>query len=416
MKVELTAPAGDLQKGKIAIEYGADSIYIGFPQFSLRSGAEKFALQELSDLTTYVHCLGKRIYYAMNIFAHNHHIPLFKEYLKIVGEMKPDGIIVSDPGLMSLAKKILPDISLCVSTQANTTNYETIKLWEKIGANRVVLARELSLEEIKEIRENINEKTELEVFVHGAVCMAYSGRCLLSAFMTAPEFQMTHHKYGSNKIRQANLGDCVQPCRFRYALVEENRKDLAFPIEEDEWGTYILSAKDLCMIDYLRDLYESGVNVFKIEGRMKSLYYVANVTRVYRRGIEKMLKQQPLEKEYRDELYNVSHRGYSTGFAFPEDRIQNAAYQGYQKNYILCALIEKAEQNIYSLKVFNAFSENDTIEIIDPDFQDIILKAGEFKLLDKNKNSTYILKNQFDGFIYTKKPLRENRIVRMSVE
>jgi len=414
-KLELTSPAGNIEKGILALHYGADSVYIGFPGFSLRSGAETFPMEELQKLTDEAHRMNKKIYYAFNIFAHNQHIPLFREALEKTKDLKPDGLILSDPGLLSLARKTLPDIHLSVSTQANITNYETVNVWKSIGADRIILARELSIDEIKQVRDHT--ELELEVFVHGAICMSYSGRCLLSSFMTAPELGMTHHKFGSPKIRQANLGDCVQPCRFKYALVEENRRDLAFPIEEDQWGTYVLSAKDLCLLEHLNELIQAGVEVFKIEGRMKSLYYVADMTRVYRAGLDLAEKGEKISQEVLDEVYKVSHRGYSTGFTVPEPGSKGASYTGYIKTYQFLAMVEgETEPGLYKLKVFNAFSDNMEIEAIGPGMKNKKIEAGRFSLYDKEKKKIETIRHQFDGFMKTDEKLSKYDILRVKIE
>jgi putative protease len=413
LNVELTAPAGNLEKGKFAIHYGADSVYMGYPGFSLRSGAEQFNTTHLEEMISFAHDKDKKLYFAINIFPHNKHIEAFKKTLDEIETLKPDGLILSDPGFLSMARERLPDMHLTVSTQANTTNYETIRFWEKsLNVNRVVLARELSIDEIKEIRDKTS--VEIEVFVHGAVCMAYSGRCMLSGFMTSPEWDMTHQKFGSDRARHANLGDCIQPCRFRFALVEENRKDLLFPIREDQWGTYILSAKDLCLVDHLKELKNAGVDVFKIEGRMKSIYYVANVTRVYRKAIDRMEKGETLPEEDRQELYNISHRGYSPGFTFPEERSTEASFTGYQKSYRLHAIISDDTQSpLYSLKVFNSFSDNQTIEVIGPEMKTFVLNPGDFKLLNSEREPVSQVKHKSDGFLKTDYPLKKNDIVRL---
>lgn len=414
-KIELTSPAGDLDKAKFALLYGADSIYMGFPGFSLRAGAEKSDQKELTDLVTLTHQMGKKIYFALNIFAHNRHLKPFREVLKQIQELNPDGLILSDLGFISIAREILPHMHLTVSTQANTTNYETVKVWEKIGINRVVLARELSIDEIKELRDNTS--LEIEAFVHGAVCMAYSGRCLLSGFMTDPGINWTHQKFGSDKARHANLGDCVQPCRFKFALIEENRKDLAFPIEEDEFGTYILSAQDLCLIDHLKELKDAGVNVFKIEGRMKSIYYVANVTRVYRRAIDLMDKGEILPGSDKEELYTVSHRGYSTGFTFPNEDSLRPSYSGYINTYRFMATVENDDQKpIYRLKIYNGFDDSKRIELIGPDMEKIVLNPGDYELLDRDQNKTSLARHNFDAYLKTDRDLKKNFILRMKFE
>lgn len=414
-KVELTSPAGNAEKGRFALDYGADSVYIGFPGFSLRSGAESFGVQELENLTGYAHSLGKKVYLALNIFAHNRHLSLFEKALEEVKRLGPDGIILADPGLILMAREKLPDLHITVSTQANTSNYQMVKVWEKLGVQRVVLARELSVDEIAEIRDKTS--LELEVFVHGAVCMAYSGRCLLSGFMTSPELGMTRGKFGTDTARHANLGSCTQPCRWNYLLVEENRRDMGFPIEEDKWGTYILSAKDICLVDHLSRLMDAGVDVFKIEGRMKSIYYVANVTRVYRRALELAREGKTLTEKEKGELFTVSHRGYTTGFTFPEYNEGDVSYQGYIVSYKLYAVVEdESEAPYYRLKVYNAFSADRELEVIRSDMQDFVLSADSYSLYDLKKEPVTVIRHQYDGYIKTTIPLKKSDIIRIKVD
>lgn len=412
--MEITSPAGNFEKGKIAFIYGAHSVYVGYPNFSLRSGAEKFNFEELQKLIDYANHLEKKVFLAINIFAHNKHIKQFKEELLKIKELSPHGLILSDPGLILMAKEALPDMHITLSTQANTTNYQTIKLWEKIGINRVVLARELSLKEIAQIRENT--LLELEIFVHGAVCMAYSGRCFLSGFMTEPKINMTHTALSSPRVRHANLGDCIQPCRFKFALIEENRKDIAFPIWEDAFGTYLLSAKDLCLINRLKELKEAGVDVIKVEGRMKSLYYVANITRVYKKALDLMKEGKELPNTYKEELFKVSHRGYSEGFTFLDDKSTRATFSGYQKSYRFYALLEAKEGDFFKLKVFNGFSAQKTIEIIGPDMKTFVLTPKDYTLFDQNKKEVLFVRHQEICYIQSNKDLATHDIIRIKIE
>ncbi|HOJ49579.1 MAG TPA: U32 family peptidase C-terminal domain-containing protein [Spirochaetota bacterium] len=410
--IKLLSPAGDLQKGKIAIDYGADSVYIGYPGFSLR--ATNTSLDEIKKLTEYAHERGKTVIAALNIIPRNNDITRFKELISSIKYLGIDGVIISDIALIEITRKKYPDIHITVSTQANLTNYKTIKFYEKnFNINRVVLARELTIDEVKKIREKVS--IELESFVHGAVCMAYSGRCLLSSFLTNKKLGMTHIKYADNYTRYSNLGECVQPCRFKFALVEENRKDIMFPIEEDSFGTYILSAKDLCLINRLKEMYDAGITTFKIEGRMKSIYYIANITRVYRKGLDLMIKGEKMPENYKNEVFNVSHRGYTEGFLFNEKEKTNVSYSGYITNYRFHALIkEKIEANSYKIEVFNSFTDDKEIEIIGPDMINIILRPGEYELYTSGKEK---VKRVFHGntefFIKTSVPLKENYIIRI---
>ena len=301
-KPELVVPAGDIEKLKTAIEYGADAVYAGGEGFNLRMGATNLTLQEIAEATAWVHERGKKIYITLNIFARNYHVCGIRSYLKKLAEIPVDAVIVSDPGVFLTVKEIAPHIPIHLSTQANTTNSKSVEFWHRQGVKRTVLARELTLGEIKEITNN--SPMEIEVFVHGAMCMSYSGRCLLSSFMAN---------------RHANLGDCSNSCRWQYVLKEEKRPNETYPIVEDESGTFILSSKDLCMIQHIPELIHAGVTSWKIEGRMKSQYYVAVVTRVYREALDRYFanpSEYVYDQRWLSELEKVSHREYGTGFFF----------------------------------------------------------------------------------------------------
>lgn len=314
---ELLAPAGNLEKLKMAIRFGADAVYLAGKTFGLRAGADNFTLEEMEQAVNFAHTRGARVYVAVNIFAHNRDLKGLSSYLKELKELKVDAIIVSDPGVFLTARKTVPDLSVHISTQANTTNWASVKFWQEMGARRMVLARELSLSEIAEIRKKTG--AELEVFVHGAMCISYSGRCLLSSFLTG---------------RGANLGDCAHPCRWQYHLVEEKRPNEFFPVLEDDQGTYFFNSKDLCLIQYLPELIQAGVASFKIEGRMKSAYYVATVVRTYREAIDAYFADSAhftFRQEWLEELAKVSNREYTTGFltgspGSSDHRYQTSAY------------------------------------------------------------------------------------------
>lgn len=301
-KPELVAPAGDLEKLRIAIEFGADAVYIGGEGFNLRMGAPSLTLQEIREATDWVHKRGKKIYIALNIYARNYHISGIRSYLARLAEIPVDAVIVSDPGILLAVREIAPHIPVHLSTQANTTNTKSAEFWYRQGVKRIVLARELTLGEIHEITND--SQIETEVFVHGAMCMSYSGRCLLSGFMAN---------------RHANLGDCSHSCRWNYVLKEEKRPNESYPIAEDESGTFILSSKDLCMIQYVPELFHAGITAWKIEGRMKSPYYVAAVTRVYREALDRYFtepRKYVYDQRWLSELEKISHREYGTGFFF----------------------------------------------------------------------------------------------------
>ncbi|MHC1758770.1 MAG: U32 family peptidase [Negativicutes bacterium] len=297
---ELLAPAGDMERLKIALAYGADAVYLGGKNFGLRAFSENFSPDELQEACRYAHGLGRKVYVTVNMFPHNEDMQALPSYLTLLGEAGCDAILVADPGVFRAAREVVPSIPIHISTQANTTNWNSALFWQEQGAQRVVLARELSLPEIREIRENV--ALELECFVHGAMCVSYSGRCLMSAYMTG---------------REANRGECAQPCRWRYALVEEKRPGQYFPVEEDERGTYILNSRDLCLLEHLPAMALAGVQSFKIEGRMKSVHYLATVVRVYREALDS-LRADPERYQVSDlwtqELDKVASRGYTTGF------------------------------------------------------------------------------------------------------
>jgi len=318
-KIELLAPAGSPEKMDYAFTYGADAVYMGIPDFSLRVRINKFSLDDVKQAIDHAHKWGKKVYVTVNIYAHNEHLQKLPAYLKKLNEWKPDALIISDPGILNLAKKYAPKIPIHLSTQANATNWQAVKFWADQGVERVILGREVTLTEIKEIHKRV-PKVELEYFVHGAMCMSYSGRCMLSAWLTG---------------RSANLGDCVQPCRWNYkvAEVEEpQRPGMKIPVEEDMHGTYIFNSKDMCMIEYLDELIDAGIVSLKIEGRAKSVAYLASVIKAYREGIDCLVdagnrhacsvqkrKLKSLKKKYLD---NLMSRGYTTGFLFGRENVE----------------------------------------------------------------------------------------------
>ncbi len=311
-KPELLAPAGSLEKLKIALIYGADAVYLGGKSFGLRAFGSNFTNEELKEGVRFAHVRGKKVYVTLNIFAHNADIKKLSLYLAFLSDLHVDGLIISDLGVFSLARKLSPTLSLHVSTQANSTNWSAVNAWQQLGARRVILARELSCEEIAEIRAR--SSVELEIFVHGAMCIAYSGRCFLSSYLTG---------------RDANRGACVQACRWRYALVEESRPDKIFPIAEDERGTYIMNSKDLCLLPFLPALCTMGLDSLKIEGRMKSVHYVATVTKVYREALDAFFDDtQPfyLRASWLEDLQKVSHRIYTSGFFDHEPTAKDQIY------------------------------------------------------------------------------------------
>ncbi len=334
-KPELLIPAGSLEVLKVAIDYGADAVYIGGQKFGLRAKAGNFTIDEMIEGADYVHAAGKKLYVTVNIFAHNDDIEGVKAYfydIKEAGlEEKIDAFIISDPGIFTLAGEILPGIEIHISTQSNNTNYLTYNFWHKMGASRVVAARELSLREIKTIRENIPEDMEIEAFMHGAMCISYSGRCLLSSYFTG---------------RDANKGACTHPCRWKYSIVEEKRPGEYLPVEEDDRGTYIFNSKDLCMIDYIPEMIDAGINSFKIEGRMKTALYVAAVTRTYRQAIDDYFNSEELYRSrksyYDEEISACTYRQFTTGFYFGKTDENSQIYDNntYIKNYTYLGTVE----------------------------------------------------------------------------
>lgn len=334
-KPELLIPAGSLEVLKVAVDYGADAVYIGGQKFGLRAKADNFSLEEMNEAADYVHASGAKLYVTVNIFAHNDDIEGIKKYFSDIREAglaeKIDAFIISDPGIFMLAKEMLPEIERHVSTQANNTNYLIYKFWHDMGATRVVAARELSLKELKTIRENIPDDMEIEAFMHGAMCISYSGRCLLSSYFTG---------------RDANKGACTHPCRWKYAVVEEKRPGEYLPVEEDDRGTYIFNSKDLCMIHYIPEMIDAGIDSFKVEGRMKTALYVAAVTRTYRQAIDDYYKSEELYKSrqdyYDEEISACTYRQFTTGFYFGKPDTDSQIYDSntYVRNYTYLGLIE----------------------------------------------------------------------------
>ncbi len=377
-KLELLAPAGNLEKMKTALKFGADAVYAGIPDFSLRVRINDFDLEKIKEATQYCHALKKKIYITINIFAHNKHLEKAKTYIKKLKEIKVDALIISDPGIINLVKDIWPEAEIHLSTQANCTNYESANFWQSVGVKRVILGREVSLEEIKEIHKKLPE-LELEYFVHGAMCMAYSGRCFLS-------------KYYLDK--SANLGDCVQPCRWKYfssQIIAENHEDEVLELVEEEHGSYILNSNDLCLIKYLRELADAGVTSFKIEGRAKSIYYQAMVSGIYSRvihnlstsfkaGLERVTKDD-LDYYYNELKTKLVHRGYTSGFLLGERADQNMDNSHEQSEWEFCGqVLEHTTNSLVLVKVHNSIKLGDEIEIVCPKYD--IIKMKVEKILD----------------------------------
>ncbi|MDD2402047.1 MAG: U32 family peptidase [Clostridia bacterium] len=353
-KVELLAPAGNLEKLKIAIIYGADAVYLGGKDFSLRASAGNFTLEEITEGVKFAHDHKAKVYITVNIFVHNNDLVKLPDYLRELENIGVDGILFSDPGVWEISQEINSNLSLHLSTQANTTNWASAKFWESKGVERLVLARELSLEEIKEIRKKV--ESELEIFVHGAMCISYSGRCLLSNYMTG---------------RDANRGECAQPCRWNYALQEEKRLGVYYPIYEDERGSYIFNSQDLCLIRHLPELIDAGINSLKIEGRMKSVHYVATVVYAYRKAIDAYYANPQgyvFDENWYEEILKVSHRDYTTGFLFgkPEKDDHNYETSSYLRNFDFVGLVLDYDNvtGIATVEQRNNFKVGDELEII----------------------------------------------------
>ena len=364
---ELLIPASSLEVLKIAVIYGADAVYIGGEAFGLRAKAKNFSMEEMREGSRFAHEHEVKVYVTANILAHNDDLEGVREYFKeldsFAKEEKPDALIIADPGVFMIAKEVCPDIERHISTQANNTNYETYRFWYGLGAKRVVSARELSLNEIKELRANIPDDLEIETFIHGAMCISYSGRCLLSNYFTG---------------RDANQGACTHPCRWKYSIVEETRPNEYMPVYENERGTYIFNSKDLCMIEHIPELMESGIDSFKIEGRMKTALYVATVARTYRKAIDDYKVSPELYKKnlpwYLDQISNCTYRQFTTGFFFgkPSDEAQIYDNNTYLKEYTYLGIVgEQNEEGLYRIEQRNKFSVGEEIEIMKPDGENL---------------------------------------------
>lgn len=360
---ELLIPASSLEVLKTAVMFGADAIYIGGEAFGLRAKAKNFSMEDMREGIAFAHERGARVHVTVNILAHNDDLPGVEEYLKELKELKPDALIIADPAVFMLAKQICPEIERHVSTQANNTNYGTYRFWWELGAKRVVSARELSLEEIKEIREHIPEEMEIESFIHGAMCISYSGRCLLSNFFTG---------------RDANHGACTHPCRWKYAVVEETRPGEYMPVYENERGTYIFNSKDLCMIEHIPEMIDAGIDSFKIEGRMKTALYVATVARTYRKAIDDYIESPEKYRAnmpwYLEQIVNCTYRQFTTGFYFGKPNEESQIYDNntYVKEYTYLGIVGEAQGNICRIEQRNKFDVGEQIEIMKPDGRNIL--------------------------------------------
>lgn len=364
-KAELLIPAGSPEVLKTAVLFGADAVYIGGEAFSLRAKAKNFSIEEMAEGIRFAHERGVKVYVTANIFAHHGDIGDAEKYFQELHEMKerPDALIISDPGLFVTAKEICPEIEIHISTQANNTNYKTCLFWHELGAKRIVCARELSLTEIKEMRERIPAQMEIEAFVHGAMCISYSGRCLLSNYMTG---------------RDANQGACTHPCRWKYAVVEESRPGEYLPVYENERGTFLFNSGDLCMIEHIPELLDAGIDSLKIEGRMKAALYVATVARTYRRAIDDCMKSEELYRSnmewYKREIGKCTYRRFTTGFYFGKPGRESQIYDSstYRSEAVYLGMVERVDERGFAcLEQKNKFYTGDSIEIMKPDGRDI---------------------------------------------
>lgn len=356
---ELLAPAGNLEKLKIALTYGADAVYVGGEEFSLRVAADNFTLDEIKEGLDFAKKLGKKVYLTANVIPHNDDIDEYAKYLKEVRDLGLDAVIISDLGMFAVTKEVAPNLDIHISTQANNVNYKSADTWYKMGAKRVILAREMSLKEIREIRTKTPAELELEAFIHGAMCISYSGRCLLSNYLTG---------------RDGNGGACAHPCRWKYYLMEEQRPGEYMPVFENERGTFIYNSKDLCMIEHIDKLMESGLGSFKIEGRVKSEFYVATVVAAYRRAIDSYMQNPDkweFKPEWMEELKKVSHRDYTTGFYFgkPGGSEQHYASSSYIREYDMVGTVEDYNEKTGVARVIqkNRFFKGDEVEFLCPD-------------------------------------------------
>lgn len=373
-KPELLVPASSLEVLKTAVRYGADAVYIGGEVFGLRAKAKNFSLEEMKEGVEFAHRYNVKVYVTANILAHNSDIEPVKAYFNDLKKVKPDALIIADPAIFTIAKEMLPDMELHISTQANNTNYGTYNFWHSLGAKRVVSARELSISEIKDIRNHIPDDLEIETFVHGAMCISYSGRCLLSSFMAG---------------RDANKGACTHPCRWKYAVVEESRPGQYMPVEENERGTYIFNSKDLCMIDHIPELVDAGIDSFKIEGRMKTALYVATVARTYRMAIDDYFENTKKYEEnipkYKTLISQCTYRQYTTGFFFgkPDETTQIYDCNVYERDYVYLGISGKPlEDGSFVIEQKNKFCVGDKIEIMKADGRDI--EANVISITDQD--------------------------------
>lgn len=374
-RIELLSPCGDYERLELALKYGADAVYLGGNMFTMRAAPKNFNDDELKKGTALAHSLGKKVYLTCNVYPHSDQLALLPDFIAKSRDAGVDGFIIADLGVMQIAKKVAPEVDIHISTQAGITNYESANFYRDLGASRIVPARELSLDEIAELRIKTNKELEIECFIHGAMCMSFSGRCLLSSYMVG---------------RDANLGMCAQPCRWQFDIMDVTRPGIKYPITEDEHGTYFMNSRDMCMIEHIPELISAGINSFKIEGRAKSAYYTAVVTNAYRQAIDEFYNSPSSSFKpsqwILDEMEKVSHREYSTGFYFKHpDKDANIDYKGgYINNWDVVAFVENADGQILTLSQRNKFLPEDELEILEPNKEPIPFMAKE--LFDDDMN------------------------------
>ena len=375
-KPELLVPASSLEVLKIAVIFGADAVYIGGESFGLRAKAKNFSMDDMRECIRFAHGHGVKVYVTANILAHNGDLDGVRHYFSELKEVKPDALIISDPGVFAIAKEVCPELEVHISTQANNTNYGTFRFWHKLGAKRVVSARELSLAEIATIRENIPEDLEIETFIHGAMCISYSGRCLLSNYFTG---------------RDANRGACTHPCRWKYAVLEESRPGEYLPVYENERGTYIFNSKDLCMIEHIPQLVQAGIDSFKIEGRMKTALYVATVARTYRRAIDDYFVSRELYEKhmpwYLGQIVGCTYRQFTTGFFFgkPDENTQIYDNNTYVKDYTYLGIVGEHNDKGYRIEQRNKFSVGEEIEVMKPNGENLAVVVKSIRDAEGNE-------------------------------
>ena len=406
-KIELLAPAGDINKLKTAVEYGADAVYLGGESFGLRKASKNFSVEDIKWATDYLHERGKKIHVTLNIIPHNDDMEGVEDYIKELYEIGVDALIVADPGMFMKVKEVAPDFPIHISTQGSVTNVETVKFWQKLGAERVVMARELSLKEVADIIKEVGDTIEVETFAHGAMCMSYSGRCLLSNYMTG---------------RDANMGDCAQPCRYKYHLVEEKRPGEYFPIEEHEEGTFIMNSKDLCMIEHIDEMIEAGIASLKIEGRVKSEYYLATVIRSYRMAIDAYYadpENYKYDPSLLEEIKKVSHRDFTTGFFYGQANEDSQVYEdnSYIRGYDFVGIVldYDEETKIATIEQRNRVFVGEEIEIFGPGIKHFDYKI-EKMLDDKDREIDVANKAKQIFKIKIEEPIKKGFILRRENE